>query len=216
MKRVPFALLGIAVSVALLATVIVGTRPVGAQSAPPGKSQLPFQSIYAQAKAYTVYLSTVDLNSKELPRSWATGTGFLFLKDGEPMIGSVNHIIDKDSNVLWARMSGDRSFHEIQRVRYDALFDIALFKFKNPKAVKFPGFATLGDADSLRAENGKKFYVFGNPLGWDFLVSSEGISAGGLLPIDATCNPGNSGGPVADESGKVVGIVQAIAGLRPI
>lgn len=225
MKRILLALLGIAVLIPALVGVLgilTAVQPTGAQS----DVRLPFRDIYLPGKAYTVYLSSIDMNAKELPKAWQTGTGFLFLKDGEPMVASVNHI-NPNADVLWARVRDDSNFYELRRVRYDALFDIALFKFKNPKAVKPPGFATLGDASSLKAENGKKFYVFGNPIGLDFLVSDEGIlmrekfyardaSAGGLLPFDSTCNPGNSGGPVVDESGKVVGIVQAISGDRPI
>lgn len=96
-------------------------------------------------------------------------------------------------------------------VGYDKVFDIALLKI--PKK----NFNKIVFGRSSDVNIGDKIYVIGNPLGIKNSVTSGIISnkelylfqLGKALQIDAAVNPGNSGGPLIDENGQVIGIVFA-------
>jgi len=76
-----------------------------------------------------------------------------------------------------------------------------------------------------QVEQGKGLLIYGNPLGLTAslstgLVSSVDANRGGMIQIDANLSPGNSGGPVVDYNGKVIGLVsskilqQGVAGIN--
>jgi S1-C subfamily serine protease len=99
--------------------------------------------------------------------------------------------------------------------------DIAVLRAKQPPELLIP--AILGNPNAMRV--GDETFVVGHPLG---LVGSmsAGVISGfdrsftpedsdhklqGLIQIDAAVNPGNSGGPLLNRHGQVVGIVTALA-----
>ena len=98
--------------------------------------------------------------------------------------------------------------------------DIAVVRASRPPAQLVP--ATLGDPNAMRV--GDEAFVVGNPLGL-YGSMSAGVISGfdrsvtpadgqqrlqGLIQFDAAVNPGNSGGPLLNASGEVVGIVTGI------
>jgi len=98
--------------------------------------------------------------------------------------------------------------------------DIAVLKADNPPAQIVP--ATLGNPNAMRV--GDEAYVVGNPFGL-YGSMSAGVISGfgrsfqppnsdqklqGLIQIDAAVNPGNSGGPVLNRYGQVIGIAEGI------
>jgi S1-C subfamily serine protease len=99
--------------------------------------------------------------------------------------------------------------------------DIAVLRALQPPTLIAP--AVLGDSNALQV--GDEAYVIGNPLGLAGSMSSGIISGFGrsfqpvhsdqmlkdLIQIDAAVNPGNSGGPLLNRYGQVVGIVTALA-----
>lgn len=97
-------------------------------------------------------------------------------------------------------------------VGWDRLLDIALLKVEAQ-----PNYVFSLDDSSTRLKSGDRIYAIGSPVGLENTVTSGIISATGrrLLPlgevlqVDAALNPGNSGGPLLDDSGRVVGIVFA-------
>jgi len=103
----------------------------------------------------------------------------------------------------------DGKVHRVSLVGENTLMDIILLKINDT------GYSPLTLVDSNTIQLGEKVIAIGNPLGLQFSVS-EGIISGihreganGLeayIQTDAALNPGNSGGPLIDVSGKVVGI----------
>ncbi len=96
-------------------------------------------------------------------------------------------------------------------IGYDRLLDLALIKVDTVPEYVF----SLSDGAQLAA--GQKIYAIGSPAGLENTVTSGIVSAvgrkilqtGSAIQIDAALNPGNSGGPLLDESGDAVGIVFA-------
>ncbi len=98
--------------------------------------------------------------------------------------------------------------------------DIAVLMALNPPAQLFP--ATLGNPGALRV--GDEVYAVGNPLGLygslsagvvsglrrSFKPDTAGVELKELIQFDAAVNPGNSGGPLLNRYGQVVGIVAAL------
>ncbi len=98
--------------------------------------------------------------------------------------------------------------------------DIAVLSADKLHEVLIP--ATLGSPSSLRI--GDEAYVVGHPLGLygslsagvisgldrTFTLSNNGLQLKGLIQIDAAVNPGNSGGPLLNRYGQVVGIVAGL------
>lgn len=97
-------------------------------------------------------------------------------------------------------------------IGWDKLLDIALLKTE----LRPEFFFSLEGASAL-LKTGDKIYALGSPVGLENtltsgIVSATGrrfLSTGEVLQVDAALNPGNSGGPLLDDSGRVVGIVFA-------
>jgi S1-C subfamily serine protease len=103
----------------------------------------------------------------------------------------------------------------------DETSDVALLKVDPSQA---PKLVVLQLGDSSKVQAGETVVAIGNPLGYDFSVTSGIVSAtdrnlqspnGSVIPngiqTDAAINEGNSGGPLIDSSGKVIGINEQIA-----
>lgn len=102
----------------------------------------------------------------------------------------------------------------------DPLSDLAVVRARD----ELPAPVTLGDAARLRV--GQLVVALGNPLGFAGSVTAGIVSALGrslptragrvideVIQTDATLNPGNSGGALADSAGRVVGVNTAVAGI---
>jgi serine protease Do len=132
------------------------------------------------------------------------GTGFIINKDGYLVTNS--HVL---SGGNWIKaINYKQEIINAELIGYNLDFDIALLKIPGEQ-----NFLEL--ADSNKVQVGEKVIAIGNPLGLQFSVS-EGIISGinragpngleGYIQTDAALNPGNSGGPLINKEGKVVGI----------
>jgi serine protease Do len=145
-------------------------------------------------------------------RGTSLGSGFIINADGYVLTN--NHVV-KDATDIKVRLSDGREFGA-QVVGRDAGTDVALIKLKGVEG-KLPTVA-LGDSDSL--EQGDFVLAIGSPLGFRESVTFGIISAkdrqltgsafDDFLQTDAAINQGNSGGPLFDMKGEVVGINTAI------
>ena len=141
------------------------------------------------------------------------GEGSGFIVDSDGYIATNYHVVDGASEVTVTLDSGEQL--RAQVVGTDPRTDLALLKVENGGAL--PALA-LGDSD--RARVGDWVLAIGNPFGLGGSATAGIISARGrdiqsgpyddFLQIDAPINSGNSGGPVFNAAGEVIGINTAI------
>ncbi|WBU61168.1 Do family serine endopeptidase [Paracoccus albus] len=142
-------------------------------------------------------------------RANALGSGFVISDDG--YIVTNNHVIDGADEIEIEFRDGARRSAEV--VGTDAQTDIALLKV-DAQDLPFVGF---GDSDDARV--GDWVLALGNPLGQGFSASTGIVSARGraltgtyddFIQTDASINRGNSGGPLFNMDGEVIGVNTAI------
>ncbi len=147
-------------------------------------------------------------------RAQALGTGFFISADG--YILTNNHIVESTASVKAITVQGDDYTAKV--VGTDPRSDLALLKVEGKN---FP-FAELGDSAKVRV--GEWVLAIGNPLGMDHTVTAGIVSAKGrqlgvgsnvpqledFIQTDAAINRGNSGGPLVNMKGEVIGITSNI------
>lgn len=141
-----------------------------------------------------------------------SGSGFIVSEDG--YILSNAHVVGEAQNKVKVLLN-DGSEEEGTVVWSDATLDMGLVKIEKEGLVALP----LGDSDALNI--GETAVAIGNPLGLDFQRSvTAGVISGlnrsigevqgnymdGLIQTDASINQGNSGGPLLNGEGEVIGI----------
>jgi serine protease Do len=136
------------------------------------------------------------------------GSGFIISADGYVLTN--NHVVDGADNVTVSL--SDRRVLDAKVVGTDAQYDIALLKLT---ATNLP-VVSLGDSKSLKA--GQWVVAIGSPFGFDHSVTAGIVSAVGrqfggadqqyvpFIQTDVPINRGNSGGPLFNLNGQVVGI----------
>lgn len=143
-------------------------------------------------------------------RSEALGSGFVISEDG--FIVTNNHVIEGADEIEIEFFSGERL--KAKLVGTDPKTDIALLKVESDKPLPFVSF---GNSDLMRV--GDWVMAMGNPLGQGFSVSAGIVSARGrelsgtyddFIQTDAAINRGNSGGPLFNMDGQVIGVNTAI------
>lgn len=145
------------------------------------------------------------------------GTGVVINDSGD--ILTAHHVVADSEEIEVFFADGSRATAVI--VSAEPENDIAVLHPATPPGLIVP--AVLGNAGALRI--GDEAYAVGNPLGLSGSMSAGVISGfnrslplndggdrlEGLIQFDAAVNPGNSGGPLLDRRGQVVGIVTALA-----
>lgn len=145
-------------------------------------------------------------------KTHALGSGFVISDEG--LILTNNHVIEKATEIKVKLQNGKE--YDAKVIGRDPKTDLALIQAK-PDA-DFPKPVRLGDSDAIRV--GDWVMAVGNPFGLGHTVTTGIISAKGriigagpyddFLQTDAAINLGNSGGPLFDMKGNVVGINTAI------
>jgi S1-C subfamily serine protease len=175
--------------------------------------------IYRLARQATVYITSTTVKLDffyQQVASQSLGSGFLVNDSG--FILTNYHVISGSSRIQVTL--SDQTRYTARALDTDRSDDLALIKIEPKK--KLP-FLRLGDSDHLQV--GQKVLAIGNPFGLEGtltvgVVSSIGraipgegnSNLKGAIQTDAAINGGNSGGPLLDSAGSVVGINTAILG----
>jgi S1-C subfamily serine protease len=174
-------------------------------------------AVYKKALPSVVNITSTavafDFFDRPVPQS-GQGSGFILNKDG--LILTNNHVIDK-SQLVEVTLS-DSHKYKAAVVTVDPGHDLALLKINAPNLVP----ATLAEA-GLGPVVGQRVYAIGNPFGLSGTMTRGIISAirsirgsqnnliEDAIQTDASVNPGNSGGPLLNSHGEVIGITTMIA-----
>ena len=186
------------VNISTTQTVVTKSNPFPNFQFPPGS---PFEDMFK------------EFGTPQERQSSALGSGFIIDETG--IVVTNNHVIEGAEDIV-VQVNGEKKF-KAKVIGADPLSDIALLKIDTKKKfipVKF------GNSDEARI--GDWVIAIGNPFGLGGTVTSGIISARnrsiGLsryedyIQTDASINSGNSGGPLFDMSGNVIGINTAILG----
>ena len=149
---------------------------------------------------------------QETRESGALGSGFVVSKDG--YIVTNNHVID-GADEIFVKFSDGREY-KTKLVGTSPEVDIAVLKINSNETFKPLEFANSDDV-----QIGQWSIAFGNPMGLNDSMTAGIVSAAGrsslgieqienFIQTDAAINQGNSGGPLIDITGKVIGVNTAI------
>ena len=222
------ALAGGLASGAVVAAVLLGSGAAGDEDAGAPPRTTPAQpaaatlsEIYAKARA-----GVVVVEGRRPGVSWpegppreddgvATGSGFA-IGDGQIV---TNHHVVAGAREVAVRRSGRRVRARV--LGSDPSTDLALLRLRPREAERLEPLP-FGDSDSVRP--GNPAVVIGNPLGLARTLTAGVVSAvhrridapdgfpiRGAIQTDAAVNPGNSGGPLLDEHGRVIGVIAQAA-----
>ena len=185
------------VNISTTQTVVTNTNPFPFQF-PPGS---PFEDMFK------------EFGTPQERKSSALGSGFII--DEKGIVVTNNHVI-QDAEDIIVRVNGDQEY-KAKVLGADPLMDIAVLQLETD--VKFTP-VSFGDSDSARI--GDWVIAIGNPFGLGGTVTAGIISARNrsiglsryedFIQTDASINSGNSGGPLFDMKGNVIGINTAILG----
>ena len=185
------------VNISTTQTVVTSTNPFPFEF-PPGS---PFEDLFK------------EFGTPQKRKASALGSGFII--DAKGIVVTNNHVIQGAEDIL-VRVDGDKEY-KAKVIGADPLSDIAVLEMETKdsfKPVKF------GDSDKARI--GDWVIAIGNPFGLGGTVTAGIISARNrsiglsryedFIQTDASINQGNSGGPLFDMNGNVIGINTAILG----
>jgi serine protease Do len=186
------------VNISTTTTVTSNTNPFPGFQFPPGS---PFEDMFK------------EFGTPQTRKSAALGSGFII--DAKGIVITNNHVI-QDADDIVVRVGGDKEY-KAKIIGADPLSDIAVLQIDSKEK-----FIPVQFGDSDKARIGDWVIAIGNPFGLGGTVTAGIISARnrsiGLsryedyIQTDASINSGNSGGPLFDMNGDVIGINTAILG----
>ena len=179
-----------------------------------GKTQMTMSQVYAATVGSTVSINTsITTNAfgQTVESAASSGSGFIITQDG--YIVTNYHVIEDASAVKVTLYSGET--YDAEVIGGDEDYDIAVLKIEAAGLQS----VVLGDSEELLV--GETIAAIGNPLGELTFSMSQGIvscvnrainvdgTPFNMIQVDCSVNPGNSGGPLVNTYGEVVGIVSA-------
>jgi S1-C subfamily serine protease len=178
------------------------------------------RTVSGVAERLTPSVASLRVGRSESRRGQGSGSGVAITADG--FLVTSAHVVAGSSG--GSASFSDGSEYEVELVGSDPLSDLAVIRARSG-ADLHP--AVIGDADLLRV--GQLVIAVGNPMGYAGSVTAGVVSALGrslptsdgttqrivdnVIQTDAALNPGNSGGALADNRARLVGINTAVAGF---
>jgi S1-C subfamily serine protease len=202
-----------------------GTRPLSGQdiddavaealasvTPPPAFSEVVYQAV----RPSLVLIQTRATDGDDEDADRGLGSGVVVNLDGDILTSL--HVVDGAATIELTFADGTTSAAEIVATQPEN--DIAVVRALEPPPELVP--AVLGNPDSVR--QGSEAYAMGSPFGLSgsisvgvisavnrtFTLQESDVTLHGLIQIDAAVNPGNSGGPLLNRDGHVIGIVTAL------
>ncbi len=178
------------------------------------------KGVAAAVEPSVVHIEVFDRTRNQIFRRGSTGSGWIY--DTKGSIITNEHVVRDAAEVRIQFADGRRVAATV--LGSDQYTDIAVLKV-DPSVPLVPARRATGE----RPEKGQRVFAFGSPFGYKFSMT-EGIISGlgraahpgmdlqfsNFIQHDASVNPGNSGGPLVDIRGRVVGMNVAIATARDV
>jgi serine protease Do len=178
----------------------------------------PLTSVFKRVSPSVLFITAVSINPYR-PNDrveHAVGSGFLI--DSSGLILTNSHLVFGSQLIVVTLDDGTTASAQV--VGADPIYDVALLKISKPREGILNALK-LGDSDRLRV--GEEVVAIGNPLGLDQSLTRGVVSAINrflpetyitmeqpLIQMDTPVNPGNSGGPLVNRCGEVVGITTSV------
>jgi S1-C subfamily serine protease len=190
-------------------------EPRGALSEAERATIAMFDAIAPSVVQVVVRSASLNPFAEEEERRVSSGTGFIWDEAGHVVTN--NHVVQGAGAVAVRLASGEAV--QAKAVGFAPNYDLAVLKIQGAKQLPPP--IPLGSSTDLKV--GQSAFAIGNPFGLDQSLTSGIISAlkrrlptsGGreianVIQTDAAVNPGNSGGPLLDSAGRLIGVTTAI------
>ena len=203
------------------ASGLIPTQAPAPTSIPLAPVSVSTTDLSAQQDALMTIYSTFSPGVVSIRTTTAQGSGWVYSADG--YIVTNNHVVTGETSVEIDFADGTKVFGKV--VGTDSYSDLAVIKVDVPAAELHP--LPLGDSDTLQV--GQTVIAIGNPFGLSGTMTTGIISALGrslpstttangggyfsnadVIQTDTALNPGNSGGPLLNLNGQVIGINSAI------